>query len=133
MRINELVKATGASARSLRHYEKKGLLEPRRSENGYRYYSADSVHIVERIQWLLSAGLTTAKIRKVLPCLLEEEPHRITCPNLRTQLESEIDRIQQQITNFEFSRDLLRSALNKESDFERSQMTQSEAMRSIWR
>jgi DNA-binding transcriptional MerR regulator len=117
MRINEIIKATGASARSLRHYEKRGLLAPRRTLNGYRNYSSDSIRIVERIQWLLSAGLTTARIREVLPCLLEEEPRRITCPTLRKQLEGEVERIQQRITQFEFSRDLLRSVLTERSDF----------------
>lgn len=52
LRIGELARAAGISADTLRHYERKGLLKPRRSANGYREYPA---HAVERIRMIRSA------------------------------------------------------------------------------
>ena len=39
MRINEAAEHLGLSQRALKYYEKEGLLEVRRDENGYRNYS----------------------------------------------------------------------------------------------
>lgn len=69
MRIGELSRRTGASPRSLRHYEAVGLLETDRSASGWREYSATAVDQVVLIKRLLSAGLTTSVIRELLPCL----------------------------------------------------------------
>ncbi|GGD78966.1 MerR family DNA-binding transcriptional regulator [Paenibacillus nasutitermitis] len=38
MKISQLLKATGASARSIRYYEKKNLLAARRLDNDYREF-----------------------------------------------------------------------------------------------
>ncbi|NOK01502.1 MerR family DNA-binding transcriptional regulator [Myxococcus xanthus] len=43
MNIGELALRTGCSARSIRHYEKAGLLASRRRANGYRDFDAESV------------------------------------------------------------------------------------------
>lgn len=67
MRIGEVATACGLPARTLRFYERKGLLpEPDREVNGYRRY--DSA-VVERVGFIRNAqmsGLTLAEIRGVL-------------------------------------------------------------------
>ncbi|MFF4741335.1 MerR family transcriptional regulator [Streptomyces sp. NPDC001262] len=68
MRIGELSRRTGVSARSLRYYEQQGLLTACRDASGYRRYGADAVETVGRIRELLAAGLGTEAIREVLPC-----------------------------------------------------------------
>lgn len=113
MRIGGLARATGVSARSLRHYEKQGLLKPRRTQNGYRDYSDAAVLQTERIRWLLSAGLSTKAIRRMLPCVLEEGPAVIECPSLRRDLANEVARLDMQIETLKRSRDLLRYALDR--------------------
>jgi len=52
LRISEISKFTGASPRSLRYYERLGLLEPAYidPDSGYRYYSFDQVYHVDMIQ-----------------------------------------------------------------------------------
>jgi len=114
MRIHELAQAMGVSARSLRYYESQGLLKPDRSPNGYREYSNTAVAVIDRIRSLLSAGLSTFRIRAVLACFLEEGPKGIECPALRKQLADEVQRLENQIWELERSRDLLRSALESE-------------------
>lgn len=67
LRVGELAKRTGKTVRALHLYEEIGLLEPaRRSDSGYRLYSADSVIRVEWIGRLQDAGLSLPEIRELL-------------------------------------------------------------------
>ncbi len=69
VRIGELAKATGGTARALRHYEQAGLISSRRAHNGYRVYQESAVTRVRNIRFLLAAGLTLDDVRVFLPCL----------------------------------------------------------------
>lgn len=69
MRIGELAKATGTTARALRHYEQAGLISSERAANGYRVYDERAVVRVGNIRCLLAAGLTLDDVRVFLPCL----------------------------------------------------------------
>ncbi|SUD47576.1 Zn(II)-responsive regulator of zntA [Nocardia otitidiscaviarum] len=69
--IGELSRATGVSPRLLRYYEEQGLLVARRDANGYRVYPETAVARVARIRELLDAGLNTAAIHALLPCVTE--------------------------------------------------------------
>ena len=71
MRISEVTDRTGIPARLLRYYEEQKLLVPARNASGYRDYSSQDVEVARRIRQLLDAGLSTATIRTVLPCLTE--------------------------------------------------------------
>lgn len=69
MRIGELSVSTGVSPRSLRYYEQQGLLSSVRTSAGHRRYDETSVDVVIRVQELFAAGLCSAKIADLLPCL----------------------------------------------------------------
>ncbi|GAA1305791.1 MerR family transcriptional regulator [Streptomyces javensis] len=69
MRIGELAKATGATARALRFYEERGLLSSARAGNGYRVYDERAVRRVANIRYLLDAGLTLEDIEHFGACL----------------------------------------------------------------
>nr|WP_202498102.1 MerR family transcriptional regulator [Streptomyces sp. SID5469] len=62
-------RATGATPRALRHYERAGLIASRRAANGYRVYDEGTVTRVRNIRHLLAAGLTLDDVRVFLPCL----------------------------------------------------------------
>jgi MerR family transcriptional regulator, copper efflux regulator len=68
MRIGSLARQAGVSARSLRHYEAKGLMCPPRSTNGYRDYPAAAIERVHYIGELLACGFSADEIRDFLPC-----------------------------------------------------------------
>lgn len=68
MLIGELARRTGTSARSLRHYDRHGLLPVERTDSGYRDFPAEALGRVEAIRGLLVCGLTVADIRTLLPC-----------------------------------------------------------------
>jgi DNA-binding transcriptional MerR regulator len=69
MRIGELARLTGVSARSLRYYEQQGLLRSTRSGGGQRHYSASAIARVEIIRQLFDAGLGSKVIARLLPCV----------------------------------------------------------------
>lgn len=48
---------------SIRYYEKKGILQPIRGENGYRYYSDRSIWCLNMIVSLRSLGFSVERIR----------------------------------------------------------------------
>lgn len=71
MRIGELSQRTGASIRSLRYYENRGLLAPKRTVSGQRCYEESDAERVGIVRELLTAGLSTAAIDAVLPCMTD--------------------------------------------------------------
>jgi MerR family transcriptional regulator, heat shock protein HspR len=56
----------GMDPQSLRLYERRGLLEPARTDGGTRRYSSDDLTRLQRISQLLAAGLNLAGIAMVL-------------------------------------------------------------------
>lgn len=56
--IGALALQTGASVRSIRHYDAHGLLTSSRSANGYRVFPAACVAQVRQIQRLIATGFS---------------------------------------------------------------------------
>lgn len=76
MRIGELSRASGVSARSLRYYEEQGLIRSVRTAGGWRDFDRSMIDRVITIQHLLAAGLCTVTIGELLPCLAAPESER---------------------------------------------------------
>ena len=65
--VGELANLTGVSAKTIRHYHKKGLLEPEKtSEGGYRLYSRNSVELLQRILMLKYLDFSLEEIKELL-------------------------------------------------------------------
>ncbi|TDC93308.1 MerR family transcriptional regulator [Nonomuraea deserti] len=109
MRIGELARQTGVSERSLRYYEKQGLLQAQRTPGGHREYCESAVERVIRIQELFAAGLCSTKIAQLLPCLGDGEggPGQVASPWLADQLTRERERIDRMIGDLVRSREVL--------------------------
>lgn len=109
MRIGELARRTGVSERSLRYYEQQRLLVSERTSGGHRVYPEAAVARVIRIQELLAAGLTTALIGQVLPCMRDEDggPAGNATPRLVATLAAERDRIDRTIDDLARTREVL--------------------------
>jgi DNA-binding transcriptional MerR regulator len=110
MKINEFAKYCGTSARSLRHYEKFGLIAPLRGANGYREYSKSQSYVVSQIQWLLKARLGMKKIKYIVPCTLQETKI-LMCQDLKNLFEGELQRLDDQILALKKSKILLAKTL----------------------
>jgi DNA-binding transcriptional MerR regulator len=109
LRIGELADRTGVSTRSLRYYEDQGLLVSVRSAGGHRTYPETAVDRVIRIQELYAAGLNSAKIFEILPCMRDADggPNERATPRLVEELLAERARIDRQIVEMERTREVL--------------------------
>lgn len=98
VRIGELAKASGVSTRALRYYEQRGLLKPRRQENGYREYDESAVTRVLNIRALLDAGLNAESIRMMNACLDEDPDHAPVCLEAIAVYEQRLRVVREQVT-----------------------------------
>jgi DNA-binding transcriptional MerR regulator len=103
--------------RGTRRCQPQGLLQPLRRPSGYREYTDSDVDTVRRIRSLLAAGLSTATIATVLPCLRDDE-HRLVpiCSDLVTDLCQERDRITAAIIELQASRTMLDTVIDAAPD-----------------
>lgn len=91
MRIGELAEQTGASVRSLRYYEKQGMLSSERSASGQRHYGEDAVSRVVLIRQFFAVGMNSKTIAALLPYV---KTNGERCPpQVLRQLIAELDRI----------------------------------------
>ncbi|MGA5821869.1 MerR family transcriptional regulator [Kitasatospora sp. NPDC094028] len=104
MRIGELARLTGVSARLLRYYEEQGLLRPARTAAGYREYGEEDTVRVRQIRSLLAAGLPTRIIAEALPCATGPVPALVACPDLLATLRGELADLDARIDDLTRSR-----------------------------
>jgi MerR family transcriptional regulator, Zn(II)-responsive regulator of zntA len=123
MNIGELARQTGASVRSLRYYETRRLIAPRRRENGYRSYDANTVERVKTIQYYLRLGLTTNEIFDVVFCrnaddlgTLCTEPDPFACSGLKDFYTEKLAEIEAQIASLEKAKAFLTQNLARMSE-----------------
>lgn len=66
--IGEVSSLLGISAQTLRYYDKIGLVRPAHvnDQSGYRQYTYDQIHYIERIRYLQNLGLSLTDIRSAL-------------------------------------------------------------------
>ncbi|HSE71238.1 MAG TPA: MerR family transcriptional regulator [Nocardioidaceae bacterium] len=73
--ISVAASLVGTGVQNLRAYERRGLLEPDRTDGGTRLYSEQDLTRLRRIAELLEAGLNLAGVAMVLE--LEEDNARL--------------------------------------------------------
>jgi len=66
MNISTTASLTGLPAKTIRYYEEIGLVEPRRSSNGYRQYDEEQVHRLAFVQRARSLGFSIDECRELL-------------------------------------------------------------------
>lgn len=81
MRIGELGRRAGVSARTLRHYEELGLLPARRRANGYRDYDDADLRAVTEIRSLVGLGFALEETRPFVECLRAGHATGGSCPD----------------------------------------------------
>ena len=67
LKIGELARRTGVTAKAIRFYERKGVLPPaERAPNGYRLYDGDAVGMLHFVKQASGLGLTLAEIKEIV-------------------------------------------------------------------
>lgn len=112
MHISELASKTGVSLRSLRYYEKQGILKPSRMNNGYRIYEDSDVDWVKTIQVFLSFGTTTEEISNFLKCQTKSEQNNLDSKLVVNFYEDKLSEIRKQIENFQQAEILVEKCLS---------------------
>lgn len=112
-RIGELAAAAGVNPRTIRFYERVGLLpEPRRTAAGYRVYD---VADAERLSFILKAkamGLSLDEIRDILGV---RDGGSAPCSHVRALIRQKIDQVQARIASLQQMERELR-ALHEEAE-----------------
>lgn len=73
--ISVAAELAGVHPQTLRIYERRGLLDPARTDGGSRRYSQRDIERLKRIHELTSAGLNLAGVKAVME--LEDEVKRL--------------------------------------------------------
>jgi MerR family transcriptional regulator, copper efflux regulator len=110
--IGELSRETGASVRSIRHYDQHGLLASARSSNGYRAFPRLAVTQVRQIQRMIAAGFSLEDIRSFPDCMRMIEGAR-SCTETTEAQRKRLASIERQIADLERRRARLLQTLNE--------------------
>ncbi|MBJ9654223.1 MerR family transcriptional regulator [Burkholderia multivorans] len=110
--IGQLSQLTGASVRSIRHYDEHGLLTSVRASNGYRMFPEKAVTQVKQIQRMIATGFTIDDIRGFPDCMLLIEGAR-SCDQITDVQRARLEAIERQIADLEKRRARLLKTLNE--------------------
>ena len=98
--IGKLAAATGASVRSIRHYDQQGLLTSMRGSNGYRMFPPSAVTQVRQIQRMIATGFSLEEIRSFPDCIRMIEG-AAACSQTSEAQRKRLASIEQQIADLE--------------------------------
>lgn len=125
MKISELSKETGASIRSIRHYEKQKLITAVRLDNGYREFKGSDIERIKTIQNYLALGLTTLEIKRILDCqdnYADIETDDNCEQEMQGQYEEKLDEINGKINSLSVVQQRLEKQINN-NDSKSKQLT----------
>ena len=96
MQIKEVQEKLKISSYTLRYYEKMGLIQPYRDENGYRNYNEEDIHKIERIMFLRDINVPIEDIKDILD-------NKVTFQDV---LENHIEKVNTQIESLQYIKNM---------------------------
>lgn len=100
--ISVAAELAGVHPQTLRIYERKGLLDPARTEGGSRRYSEVDIAQLQRIQELTAAGLNLEGVKRVIELEAEVARLQAEVERLREEGREAVER-----THRQYRRDLV--------------------------
>src|SRR5437016_3240523 len=94
--ISVAAELAGVHPQTLRIYERKGLVDPARTEGGSRRYSDADINHLRRIQELTNDGLNLAGVKRVLELEAMVERIEQELADVRAQMSAAVDRAHRQ-------------------------------------
>jgi MerR family transcriptional regulator/heat shock protein HspR len=95
--ISVAAELAGVHPQTLRIYERKGLIEPSRTEGRSRRYSDRDIALLQRIQELTNEGVSLAGVRKVLELEAQLDDARARIEELRAEIERARDELRRTV------------------------------------
>ena len=109
--IGEAAKASGVSAKMIRHYESIGLVEAaRRTDAGYRVYSERDVQVLQFIHRSRELGFSLEQIKTLLA--LWQDKHRAS-KDVRAMAKRHIAELDEKIASMQAMRRTLETLATK--------------------
>lgn len=99
--IGEVAELFDVTTKTLRHYEKLGLLTPERAQNDYRLYGPQDVLRLQRIRQLQSLGLSLREIRRILDGADDEQLWSEVLRALRQEVTAEMILLEERLAQIE--------------------------------
>jgi len=92
--ISVAAELAGMHPQTLRIYERRGLVQPARTDGGNRRYSDDDIELLRRIAELVDAGMNLEGIRRVMELEAEVERLRRELEYARQQVADAVDEVE---------------------------------------
>jgi DNA-binding transcriptional MerR regulator len=108
LRSAELAHLAGVSTDTLRYYERKGLLKPTRSRNGYREYTLHMLERVRLIRRAISVGFTIDELHIILKA---RDKGEAPCRQVHKMAQTKLADVESQLRELEKVRDDLHSII----------------------
>lgn len=90
---SEIQKETGLTRKAIEYYEDKGLINPQKSENGYRDYSIKDLEILKKVSIFRKLGMSISDIYQCissggnsLSSVLREKQHQLDLDEKRKKI-----------------------------------------------
>ncbi|EIJ68352.1 Cu(I)-responsive transcriptional regulator [Pasteurella bettyae CCUG 2042] len=111
MNINEIAKQTNLTAKSIRFYEKKGLItSPQRAANGYRQYGQQHINELNLIHQARLVGFSLPECKELIE--LYNNPHRRSA-DVKAKTLARIEAINEQIEKLQQMKNQLLDLANQ--------------------
>jgi DNA-binding transcriptional MerR regulator len=107
MKIQQIETLSGLDRATIRYYEKEGLLNPHRTENGYRDYSDADLEELKKIKLLRQLGMPLDSIRK-----LQQGRE-----DFLSAMDEQIDSLRTHITERQWAMEVCREIRNENRDY----------------
>jgi MerR family Zn(II)-responsive transcriptional regulator of zntA len=100
LKIGELATQTETSVETLRYYEAEGLIpEPRRSDSGYRLYTADDVDRVHFIRRARAMDFSLKEVGELLSLQVDRE--HATCGEVKLLAQQKLQAIESKMAELQ--------------------------------
>lgn len=110
LRASQLARLAGVSTDTLRHYERKGLLAPRRASNGYREYPLQAVDRVRMIRSALAIGFKLDDLSRIFKV---RDAGGAPCRQVRAMAGAKLDELETLVREMTAMRNELRTLLKE--------------------
>jgi len=105
MKIGEVARLSGLSAKTIRYYESIGLIEAGlREDNGYRSYTGHTLDALKFLQRARTTGFSLEECRQLLGLYRDQDRHSV---HVKSMVMEKVDQLDQQLLHLQAMRTTL--------------------------